>query len=261
MKSVAISRIDIFPIKSLDGVSLASIRINSAGMLEHDRAYAIVDSAGAYVNGKRTSRVHLVRTTFADDYREASFWLQGETHKQSFVLNEPGKINRWLSDFFEFAVQLVYQPITGFVDDRRAPGPIIASEGSFQEIARWFPQLTLEGARRRFRSNLELGDVAPFWEDHLFGGPNELKPFRIGNISFLGHNPCQRCVVPSRDPETGIQSVPGFQKAFMALRERTLPRWSNAARFDHYYRFAVNTSIRLSEAGKLLQVGDTVHFE
>jgi len=46
----------------------------------------------------------------------------------------------------------------------------------------------------------------------------------------------------------------------MALRERTLPRWSNAARFDHYYRFAVNTSIPLSEAGKILQVGDAVHL-
>lgn len=260
MKPVVLSRIDVFPIKSLDGVSVASVRINSAGMLEHDRVYAIVDSAGAYVNGKRTSRVHQIRTTFADDYLEASFWIQGETHKQGFVLNESGRINRWLSDFFEFAVQLICEPINGFVDDRTAPGPTIASEGSFQEIVRWFPQLTLDGARRRFRSNLELGDVEPFWEDHLFAGANELKPFRIGNISFLGHNPCQRCVVPSRDSETGIQSVPGFQKTLMALRERTLPRWSNAARFDHYYRFAVNTSIPLSEAGKILQVGDAVHL-
>src|SRR4030081_2729662 len=102
MKSVALSRIDIIPIKSLDGVSVASVRINSVGMREHDRAYAIVDSVGAYVNGKRTSRVHLIRTTFADDYREGSFWIQGETHKQNFVLNESGRINRWLSDLFEF---------------------------------------------------------------------------------------------------------------------------------------------------------------
>jgi uncharacterized protein YcbX len=260
MKAVALNRIDIFPIKSLDGVSVASVRINSAGMLQHDRAYAIVDSSGAYVNGKRTNRVHLIRTTFADDYREAAFWIQGETHKQSFVLNESARINRWLSDFFGFAVQLVWEPISGFVDDRTAPGPTITSEGSFQEIVRWFPPLTLEGARRRFRSNLELGDVEPFWEDHLFGAPNELRPFRVGEISFLGHNPCQRCVVPSRDPETGIQPVPSFQKTLMALRKQTLPQWANAARFDHYYRFAVNTSIPLSEVGKLLRVGDAVHF-
>jgi uncharacterized protein YcbX len=257
---MVLSRIDLFPIKSLDGVSVASARINCAGLLEHDRVYAIVDAAGAYVNGKRTNRVHLIRTTFAKDYREASFWIQGETQKQSFVLNEPGRISRWLSDFFGFAVQFVCEPINGFADDRVASGPTIVSEGSLQEIVRWFPELTLEGARRRFRGNLEFGGAEPFSEDRLFGAPNELKPFRIGDISFLGHKPCQRCVVPSRDPESGIQSVPSFQKTFMALREKCLPPWANIDRFDHYYRFAVNTSIPSSEAGKLLRVGDPVHL-
>ena len=119
-----LSRIDLFPIKSLDGVSVARARINRAGTLEHDRVYAIVDAAGAYVNGKRTNRVHLIRTTFAEDYREASFWIQGETQKQSFVLKEPGRINRWLSDFFGFAVQFICEPINGFADDRAASGPV-----------------------------------------------------------------------------------------------------------------------------------------
>jgi uncharacterized protein YcbX len=118
--------------------------------------------------------------------------------------------------------------------------------------------LTLENARRRFRSNLELGSLEPFWEDRLFGAPNELLPFRIGDASFLGHNPGQRCVVPSRDPESGIQSWQGFQKIFMALRKKHLPSWANLDRFNHFYRFAVNTSIPSSEAGKILRVGDRV---
>jgi hypothetical protein len=42
----------------------------------------------------------------------------------------------------------------------------------------------------------------------------------------------------------------------MALREQELPRWDDAQRFNHYYRFAVNTSI--GEAGKKLRVGDPV---
>ena len=100
-----------------------------------------------------------------------------------------------------------------------APGPTIVSQGSLQEVVRWFPGLTFEGARRRFRTNLELDMAEPFWEDRLFGGSDELKPFRIGNVSFRGHNPCQRCVVPSRDPESGIQSVRSFQKVFMAARK------------------------------------------
>jgi uncharacterized protein len=123
---------------------------------------------------------------------------------------------------------------------------------------RWFPELTVEGARRRFRSNLEVAGVEPFWEDRLFGAPDELHPFRIGGVSFLGHNPCQRCVVPSRDPENGTQFLPSFQKTFIALRKKRLPTWANSERFNHFYRFAVNTSIPVSEAGKILRVGDTI---
>jgi uncharacterized protein len=117
--------------------------------------------------------------------------------------------------------------------------------------------MDVASARRRFRSNLEIGDVASFWEDHLFGAPGELKPFRIGPVQFLGHNPCQRCVVPTRDPDRS-ESIPNFQKSFMELRRKHLPAWSNPDRFNHYYRFAINTSVPSSETGKLLRVGDAI---
>jgi hypothetical protein len=44
----------------------------------------------------------------------------------------------------------------------------------------------------------------------------------------------------------------------MEMRKRMLPEWANAKRFNHYYRFAVNTSIPVNEAGKKLRVGDPV---
>jgi uncharacterized protein YcbX len=253
-----LSRIDLFPIKSLDGLSVAEARINRAGILEYDRIYAIVDAGGSYVNGKRTNRVHLIRTIFGEDFREASFWIQGESAKERFILGEPSRINRWLSEFFGFSVRLVCDPKAGFADDRQASGPTIVSEASLREIVRWFPELTPEEVRRRFRSNLELSVAEPFWEDRLFGAPDELKPFRIGNISLLGHNPCQRCVVPSRNPQSGIQAIPNFQTTFMRFRKKSLPSWAPVDRFNHYYRFAVNTSIPSSEAGKSLRVGDLI---
>ena len=73
-----LSRIDLYPIKSLDGVSVTEVCITAGGTLEGDRIYAMVDAAGAYVNGKRTGQVHLLRTTFADNYKEASFWVNGD---------------------------------------------------------------------------------------------------------------------------------------------------------------------------------------
>jgi len=255
-----LSRIDLYPIKSLDGVSVTEVCITAGGTLEGDRIYAMVDDTGAYVNGKRTGQVHLLRTTFAAKYKEASFWVNGDNAKQDFVLTEPGRLNRWLSDFFGFGVKLIFEPRNGFPDDSVASGPTIVCEASLQEVVRWFPELNLESVRRRFRTNLELRGVDPFWEDQLFGPANELKPFGIGDIAFFGHNPCQRCVVPSRDPESGAQFVPSFQRAFMALRKKGLPSWADAHRFNHFYRFAVNTSIPASEEGKHLCVGDSIRL-
>jgi MOSC domain-containing protein len=256
---VQLGKIQIFPIKSLDGIFVSKARITSGGILENDRIYAIFDEAGRVVNGKRTARVHQVRCAFDTDVNQIQLWQHGETSPAEFNLYEPDRIGKWLSDFFGFAVLLRCEPEKGFPDDRTAFGPTVTSEASLREIQKWFPELTLEGLRRRFRTNLELAGGGPFCEDRLFGAAEEPKPFQIGAVKFLGHNPCQRCVVPTRDPDSG-QAVADFQKTFMERRKQLLPQWANAQRFNHFYRFAVNTSILPGETGKFLGVGDAVEL-
>jgi uncharacterized protein YcbX len=253
-------RIMVYPIKSLDGVSVDEARLTPGGILEFDRIHAMVDEAGAYVNGKRTPRVQLLRAEYAPDFREIALRVTGETMRHHFSLEDFAQLDRWLSDFFGFTVSLVSETKSGFPDDRAAFGPTVTSEASLREVARWFPGLSLENVRRRFRGNLELEVVEPFWEDRLFAKPGELKPFQIGDVRFLGHNPCQRCVVPTRDPDRA-DPVPNFQKTFMARRQETLPPWAEAERFNHYYRFAINTSVPATEAGKIVRVGDAVQLD
>jgi hypothetical protein len=48
----------------------------------------------------------------------------------------------------------------------------------------WYPELSTESVRRRFRANLELGGGEAFCEGRLFGEPDELKAFRIGSVNF-----------------------------------------------------------------------------
>jgi hypothetical protein len=254
-----LERILVYPIKSLDGVSVQEARMTPGGILEFDRVHAMVDEAGAYVNGKRTPRVQLLRTEFSPDFQEVVIGITGERAWHQFSLREPGPLNRWLSEYFGFAVSLTTEDKSGFPDDRAAPGPTITSKASLEEVTRWFPELSFESVRRRFRSNLELSCCEPFWEDRLFGKPGELKPFQIGEAQFFGHNPCQRCVVPTRDPDSA-DPVASFQKIFMARRRETLPPWSEKERFNHYYRFAINTSVPASETGKILRVGDLVNI-
>ena len=250
-----LGRIWIFPIKSLDGLEIEEVAITSGGILENDRIYAIFDEQGRVVNGKRTARVHQLRCAFDPGLDEVRLWENGAPAQ--FCLDAPEPINEWLSGFFGFAVALKSDPTAGFPDDRTAYGPTIVSDASLEAVRQWYPELSLESIRRRFRTNLEISGGEAFCEDGLFGAPEELKPFRIGEVDFLGHNPCQRCVVPTRDANSG-EAVPGFQKKFMNLRQSHLPAWVNAERFNHYYRFAVNTSIPAGQEGKKLRVGDRV---
>lgn len=248
--------IQIFPIKSLDGLTVESALITAGGILANDRIYAIFDGEGKVVNGKRTARVHDLRCSFDAGIKEIRLWHTGASPSQ-FQLDQPQPMEKWLGDFFGFAVTLQREPQKGFPDDREAFGPTITSEASLREILKWFPELTLESLRRRFRTNLELVGGEPFCEDRLFGAPDQLKPFQIGPVNFLGHNPCQRCVVPTRDPENGAV-VANFQRTFIERRRQHLPVWSNSQRFNHFYRFAVNTSIPATEAGKTLRRGDVL---
>ena len=254
-----LGRITIFPIKSLNGISLEAARVTRGGILEKDRIYAIYDADGKVVNGKRTARVHQLRCAFDTEVREVHLWRKDESVPARFPLDDPVRLGRWLSEFFGFRVAVRHEPEKGFPDDHTAFGPTITSEASLCVVQSWFPQLTLESVRRRFRTNLELTGGAPFCEDQLFGAPDERRPFRLGAVNFFGHNPCQRCVVPTREPDTG-QAVADFQKRFMQLRQEHLPAWANVRRFNHFYRFAVNTSVPPTEAGKQLRIGDAVEI-
>ena len=172
--------------------------------------------------------------------------------RHNFSWTRLNRIEKWLGDFLGISVTLRREPQKGFPDDREAFGPTITSEASFREIQKWFPGLSLESLRRRFRANIELVVGEPFCEDRLFGAPGELKPFQIGAVKFFGHNPCQRCVVPTRDPNSG-EAVAHFQKKFMELRKQFLPGWANAHLFNHFYRFAVNTSHPARRSGKTVE--------
>ncbi|MBC7972257.1 MAG: MOSC N-terminal beta barrel domain-containing protein [Verrucomicrobia bacterium] len=252
-----LAQILLYPIKALDGVAVAQTTLLASGALKHDREFAIVDLQGKVVNGKRTPAVHGIRSRIDLQTRTITLSLQGEVQAATLHLDDERlALERWLSDYFGFAVKLVQNTQVGFPDDTDAPGPTVISTGTLQAIADWFA-LSLEETRRRFRSNLELSSVEPFWEDRLFQEGDRTVPFQLGAVQFAGVNPCQRCVVVTRDPITG-ESLPGFQKTFVAKRKETLPTWTEGSRFNHFFRLAVNTRTLTAQAGKMLRLGDQV---
>jgi uncharacterized protein len=255
-----LTQITIYPIKSLDGKIVDRSRISPGGALEFDRRWAIVDDRGKVVNAKRTSKIQQIRSQFnsiqSDERLVIKLQTAEDPNTYTFCLTtELNPLAKWLSEFFGFPVSLVENTVTGFPDDLAAYGPTIISTATLAAICEWFPSLDLAEVRRRFRTNLEVSNVPAFWEDRLFSAPGEVVDFQIGNVQFHGVNPCQRCIVPTRDSLTGDITTK-FQQIFNHQRRQTLPTGVNIARFNHFYRLALNTQIPPFEAGKFLNTGD-----
>jgi uncharacterized protein YcbX len=283
-----LSGIRLHPIKSLDSVSVTEARIGPGGGLEHDRAWALYSVDGRWVNGKRTPAMHLIRATYAPDISSVTLAVPGDRrHIPARTFPFPGGSEdaaEWFSVYFEQQILVRHSP-EGFPDDNIANGPTIISTASLQAVCDWFPGLTLESARQRFRTTLEIdradvsekkvtavgstivanaasanGHLPAFWEEQLYGeDERSVVRFRIGEVNFEGSNPCARCPVPARDPQTAAD-LAGFQKRFSDLRRETLPPWAPAARFDHFYRLAVNTRVAPTETGKPLRLGDDLQL-
>ena len=257
-----LSKILIFPIKSLDAIALNEVEITSGGALKGDREFAIFDQDGKYINAKRYPKIHLLRASYELGDRLIHLHIQNyhQNSQDIFTFHldrDRTLLVKWLSEFFGQPVELRQNVNNGFPDDPEAWGATIIAAATLATVQSWYKtlKLSLEQIRDRFRTNLEISDTEAFWEDRLFAKSGETVPFKIGDVNFLGTNPCQRCSVPTRDPFTG-EVYPDFQKIFIRHREETLPANIERSRFNHFYRLALNTRIPLTEVGKVLKLGD-----
>lgn len=248
--------------KSLDPEPRDGVRVLGNGALAGDRAYAVVDipeetteetteetaADGDYVNGKRTDAVHRLRTSVAfdgdrptavtvrTDAADAPARLRGDGER--FPLPDGGDLSALLSDYFGYPVRLRHDAAGGFPDDTTDPGPTVVSTATIERVAEW-TGVSVESVRRRFRANVEISGTEPFWEDRLYAADGPVR-FRVGDLELLGTGPCNRCVVPLRDPDTG-RETPAFRARLVAGREAELPDWAPRERFDHFFKLAVNT--------------------
>ncbi len=259
MATPRLERIIVYPVKSLDPHAVERTTVRPDGGLEHDREFAVVDADGAYVNGKNEPRVHELRSWF--DPKGGRLTLRGDDGDPvAFDLEDRDALEAWLSDFFGRGVELRRDERGGFPDDAAAAGPTVIAEATLEAVAGWFDGVDAAEMERRLRPNLVVGGVEPFWEDRLYADRESTVAFRVGDAEFLGANPCRRCAVPTRDPETG-EPTPGFRERFLERRRATLPEWADEAWFDEgHFRLMVNTFVPESTAGRELRAGDTVEI-
>jgi len=244
----------LYPVKGLDGIDVTATDVLAGGTLAGDREFALFDADGDVINGKRTDRVHDLDTSYDRDARTLAVETPaGET--ASFDLtSESERAASWFRSFFDEDVTLRRDSSLGYVD-RREMGPSVVSTATLETVASWFDGMTVDGARRRLRANVEVSGVPAFWEDRFVG--EDAPAFVAGDVRFEGVTPCGRCVVPQRDPDTG-EPIPAFRERFVRKREETFPEWADEDAFEHFYTVMLISSVPEEDRGKTVQVGDDV---
>ncbi|MBW4563244.1 MAG: MOSC N-terminal beta barrel domain-containing protein [Mojavia pulchra JT2-VF2] len=256
-----LAKILLYPIKSFNGVDVEHAKVFPSGALEFDREFAIVDQQGKLVNGKSNAKIHLVRSQFNFLNRTVSLQIPGSNSLQQFHLDkERQALAAILSDFLGMTITLQQNSHIGFPDNTNLLGPTVISTATLTEVASWFPGMSVDQMRRRIRANIEIADVPPFWEDQLFSTQTgDTISFRVGNVCFFGVQPCERCVIPIRDPDSGIP-YPNFQKIFVKQRQATLPDWVASSCFNHFYSLGVNTRLLTSASERILEIGNKIEI-
>lgn len=261
-----LSHIAVHPIKALDPLSVERVGFSDAGGLTNDRAYAIVDGDGNYINGKRTAAVNPIRATYELETESVQLEIA-----ESATVDPPGErvesgafhpekqreaLESWLSTYFGTPIALRAGDGGSQTDgvvygNSSKTGPTVVADATLTEVGSWYG-LSGEEMRRRMRPNLVVSGVPPFWEDRLVDGQR----VRIGDVTLEGEKVLPRCVVPKRDSRTGAETT-GFQQTFTERREATLPEWTDG--FDgNLYRLAARLRVPEVERESEIRVGDDV---
>ena len=253
-----LSSITIYPIKSLDGVSLQKAVITEGGCLLHDREYAITDKAGNFIIGKTNALVHTLRSLVNFETETVSFKQQHETAWNQFHLEkEKTEIESYLSRYFGVSILFNKNSTGRFLDIPDISGVTVLSTSSVQSVSNWYTDMSVDETRRRFRATIEIEGVQAFWEDCLFSKEGSGIEFKVGDVTMFGMSPRARCVVPTRNPETG-DVTHAFAKTFARHRAESQPEWSTLNNYGHHYFLTVNCYIPATEIGKYIETGDKI---
>jgi len=253
-----IERLTVYPVKGLDAHDVEQSRVRPGGTLAYDREFALLDADGTVCNGKQIDRTHAVDTDYDLDSDALAVTGPDGVGERFDLGSENGltRASEWFSEVFGMDLRLDRESDTGHVD-RRSMGPSVISTATLETVASWFDDFTVASARRRMRANIEVGGVEPFWEDRFVGEGSPA--FRAGDVRIEGVTPCGRCVVPSRDPDTG-EPTPEFREQFIRNRRETFPEWADRDAFDHFFTLMLIASVPEADRGKTVSVGDPVEI-
>lgn len=245
-----ISEINIYPIKSLKGISLESSPLEKRG-LRFDRRWMLTDRDGMFFTQRQAPKMAAIAVEVTSDGLRVTSAEAGDMkipsepdrghgqdvtvwHSNVAGLVYNGEVSEWFSDVLGRNCQLVLMPETSerHVSERFDQGDDIVSfadgypllligEGSLAEVnerlhgrykdEEYGEKLPLP--MNRFRPNLVVRGSDPFAEDRW-------AKIRVGEAIFRVVKPCGRCVMTTVDQARGafdgkepLQTMASFRMA------------------------------------------------
>ena len=224
--TITVTAINIFPVKSLGGISLGASSSTSRG-LQYDRRFMVIDehhefltqrdyplmaTLQASINGDQLT----LTSPFGDDVsvplepplrptRTVKVW-SSRVHAHTVS----AEVDEWLTNYLGMGARLVYMPDSA----ERRVAPDYAKNGEIVSFADGYPLLIASEESladlnsrivenhgqpvpmNRFRAHLVVRGCAPFAEETW-------QNFQIGSATFRGAKPCTRCQVTTTDQATG----------------------------------------------------------
>ncbi|HEX6644133.1 MAG TPA: MOSC N-terminal beta barrel domain-containing protein [Gemmatimonadales bacterium] len=215
-----VTRLSIYPVKSLGGFDVASWEVDAFGP-RLDRRWMVLDAEGDFLTQRWRPRMALVRASLGEDgtvrlaapgMRPVAAPQGGGPGRTARVWNDAAEAegcgpdaDRWLSEFLGEPCSLVFMPertvrrialrreeALGRVSFADAYPFLLFSEASLADLnARLAEPLPHD----RFRPNIMVDGVAPFAEDAW-------DRIVIGDLPLVATKRCVRCVLTTIDQDT-----------------------------------------------------------
>jgi hypothetical protein len=262
-----LSEINIYPIKSLKGISLNEAKIEDRG-LSFDRRWMLVDEDDKFLTQREFPKMATLTTEIYDDHLKvvnggaaleipheagsdvtASVTIWNSTGLKAEVYDS--SVNRWFSERLGAACKLVRMPDA----TKRIVNPnyavrkhedtvsfadgypfMLISESSLTDLN---SRLEAPLPMNRFRPNFVVSGSDAFAEDGW-------KKIRIGETVFHVVKPCERCVITTIDQTRGEKG------------KEPLKTLNTYRSFDGKVLFGQN--LIAESAGSVIKIGDEVEI-
>ena len=225
---LTVSGLYIYPIKSLGGISLDEAVIKERGF-EHDRRWMLIDKDNRFLSQREHPAMALMDVKIDGNGFVITHKIKPGGNKLLIGFNEHtneklavsvwddvcmsyavGKEkDEWFSDMLGIECRLVYMPedTLRYVDEQYAHNKEITSfsdgypllligQASLDDLNE---RLAEPVPMNRFRPSMVFTGGYPYQED-------DMKHFRINDVSFAGVKLCARCVMTTIEQSTGIKS-------------------------------------------------------